>query len=232
MLTEFIGLEAINNNLEKFNFDAIGVYDKKLEKFKKVLSEDETEEDLILAFNEWADRMLTSNPANFKTYSIQLYELPEGAKKLKGTISFTFALQAAPANNTGKTDKPTNYITPKELELALENQRLEFENSRLLQQIEELETDNEEAEDEKSISGVMNEAIMNKLPQLIDIVISGFSKPKPQVAGISGATDVNAIIEEFKTINPEIEQDLQRLLNLAKNNPSLFKMLITQLRSM
>ena len=70
MAAEFIGLENITQNLEKFEFDAIGVYDKKLEKFKRIIAEGETESDLILAFTEWCERMLFSNPTNFKTNTI------------------------------------------------------------------------------------------------------------------------------------------------------------------
>ena len=48
-LAEFIGLDAINENLENLNFDAIGVYQGKLEKFKKIATEDSEEADLIQA---------------------------------------------------------------------------------------------------------------------------------------------------------------------------------------
>ena len=40
---EFIGLDAINENLKDFQFDAIGVYQGKLEKFKRTSNEDENE---------------------------------------------------------------------------------------------------------------------------------------------------------------------------------------------
>jgi hypothetical protein len=45
-------------------------------------------------------------------------------------------------------------------------------------------------------------------------------------------SNIDEILFEFKKINPSIESDLQKLLELAKNKPDLFKMLITQLRSM
>lgn len=235
MAAEFIGVEAINTNLEKLSFDALGVYDKKLEKFKRIISEGENEEDLILAFNDWCERMLASNPMNFKTYSIQLYEMPEGAKKLKGTISFTFALQQPISNKT--TEKQTvvggDYITKRELELALENQRLQFENELLEKRLLDEDLEEEEEEEETpSITGVMEQALIGKLPQIIDLALLSFAPKSQQVHAMAGVENITAIIEEFKTINPDIEQDLQRLLNLAKNNPQLFNMLINQLRSM
>lgn len=238
MAAEFIGIDAINLNLEKFNFDALGVYDKKLEKFKRIISEGESEDDLILAFNDWCERMLASNPMNFKTYSLQLYEMPEGAKKLKGTISFTFALKEPITQQ--KTDKSMqvtgDYITKKELELALANQRLEFENSLLqkkLQDIELLEDEDEDEDEEQpTVVGAMQEALIGKLPQLIDLAMLSFASNGKNAPAMAGVEDITETINEFKQINPEIENDLKKLLNLAKNNPTLFNMLITQLRSM
>lgn len=236
MAAEFIGLESIRQNLEKFDFDAIGVYDKKLEKFKKVASEGETEEDLILSFEEWADRMLQSNPVNFKTYSIQLYDMPEGAKKLRGTISFTFALMNPIA--TAKETKITgDFITKREMELALENQRLKFQIEQIQNRLNQMDLDDDDDEDddedENDTMGSVKHAVMGKLPQLIDVVLNNLLQPKTnQPMAMAGVNDINEIITEFKSINPDIEADLQKLLNLAKTNPQLFNMLINQLRAM
>lgn len=238
MAAEFIGVDAINQNLEKFEFDAIGVYDKKLEKFKRIKTDSETESDLIDALNDWFERMIASNPMNFKTYSIQLYEMPEGAKKLRGTISFTFALTQP--NTTFKSDKQQtmingDFITKKELELALQNQRLEFEKQLLQSQLNELESDidDDDDDDEQTIGDVMQNELIGKLPQLIDLAIASMMPKQLQPGAIAGIGEsVENILAEFKTINPDIESDLAKLLNLAKNNPQLFNMLINQLRSM
>lgn len=234
MAAEFIGLESIRQNLERFNFDAIGVYDKKLEKFKKVANEGETEEDLILSFEEWADRMLQSNPVNFKTYSIQLYDMPEGAKKLRGTISFTFALMN-PIASTKETKITGDYITKREMELALENQSLRFQIEQIQNRLNQmdLEDDEDDEDYENDTMGSVKDAVMGKLPQLIDVVLNNLLQPKTnQPMAMAGVNDINEIITEFKTINPDIEADLQKLLNLAKTNPQLFNMLINQLRAM
>jgi hypothetical protein len=45
-------------------------------------------------------------------------------------------------------------------------------------------------------------------------------------------SNIDQIISEFRLINPDIESDLLKLLNLAKTKPALFNMLITQLRTM
>lgn len=239
-LAEFIGVEAINENLENLNFDAIGVYQGKLEKFKKIATDDCEEADLILAFNQWADRMLQSNPINSQLYAIQLYEFPkEGGKNLRGTTSFTFMLcDRIKQNISGATPATNNhnFISQKELNLALENQRLAFENSLLQKQLEEDEEDYEEEEPEQiGAIGQIQNAVMAKLPQLIDMLIAGFltqsNKPQSNM-NLGIGSNIDELILEFKTINPNIENDLAKLLKVAKEKPTLFKMLIENLRAM
>lgn len=237
-LAEFIGVEAINENLENLNFDAIGVYQGKLEKFKKIATDDCEEADLILAFNQWADRMLQSNPINSQLYAIQLYEFPkEGGKNLRGTTSFTFMLSDRVKQNISGATSGTNnqnYISQKELNLALENQRLAFENTLLQKQIEE-EEDFEEEEEQIGAIGQIQNAVMAKLPQLIDMLISGFltqSNKTQSNMNLGIGSNIDELITEFKTINPNIENDLAKLLKVAKEKPTLFKMLIENLRAM
>ena len=233
-LAEFIGLDAINENLESLSFDAIGVYQGKLEKFKRISSEDEDEADLTLAFNRWAERMLQSNPINSQLYSIQLYEAPkEGGKNIRGTTSFTFMLsdKVKEAISSLPAQYNTNFISQKELNLALENQRLAFENTLLQKQIEEDAEFQEEEQEQVGMIGQVQNAVMAKLPELIDIFINGIlNQKKTTPIGIGGTID--DLIAEFKTINPEIESDLFKLLKLAKEKPALFKILIQQLRNM
>jgi hypothetical protein len=239
-LAEFIGVDAINENLENLSFDAIGVYQGKLEKFKKIATDDCEETDLILAFNQWADRMLQSNPINSQLYAIQLYEFPkEGGKNLRGTTSFTFMLcDRVKQNISGATPATNNhnFISQKELNLALENQRLAFENSLLQKQLEEDEEDFEEEEPEQiGAIGQIQNAVMAKLPQLIDMLIAGFltqsNKPQSNM-NLGIGSNIDELITEFKTINPNIENDLAKLLKVAKEKPTLFKMLIENLRAM
>jgi hypothetical protein len=236
-LAEFIGLEAINENLENLNFDAIGVYQGKLEKFKTIATDDVDEADLIQSFNQWAERMLKSNPLNSELYSIQLYEAPkDGFKNLKGTTSFTFMLTDRQKQNTNvPAPRNENYISQKELNLALENQRLAFENTLLQKQLEDeaFDDDEEEAEPVGALGQIQN-SIIAKLPDLIDMLISGFLTQKTQSTNMNLGigSNIDELIIEFKKINPNIENDLAKLLKVAKEKPSLFKMLIENLRSM
>lgn len=230
---EFIGIDAINDNLKDFQFDAIGVYQGKLEKFKRTSNEDETEEDLLKYFNQWAERMIASNPTNSQVYSIQLYDLPEGGKKLIGTSSFTFQLTDKPTRQiSGDDNKHGGGISKRELELALENQRLEFEKHLLEKELAEEDDFDDDDENNVGMIGAIQSTVMQKLPALIDVLIMQM-QPKnttPMSSGIG--SNIDEIITEFRMINPSIESDLSKLLSLAKTKPDLFKMLITQLRSM
>jgi hypothetical protein len=179
--------------------------------------------------------MTASNPSNFKTYSIQLYDMPEGGKKLRGTISFTFAFFAPQIKGTEKNTNymPEGYITKKELDLALENQRLQFQNEILQRELAELdEEEDEEGDEVGSLTDVMKDTIMGKLPQIIDMALLSLAPKNVMAPAMAGTNDINEIIEQFKTINPEIENDLKLLLNLAQTKPALFNMLIQQLRTM
>ena len=238
-LGEFIGLDAINENLENLNFDAIGVFQGKLEKFKKIAADGEDEADLIASFNKWADRMLLSNPINSELYSIQLYEAPkEGGKNIKGTTSFTFMLseKVKQNNSVGNNQTNNNYISQKELNLALENQRLAFENTLLQKQLEEdlLEDDEDDQPKEIGAIGHIQNAVMAKLPDLIDMLISGFltQKTQSQKMNIGIGSNIDEVLTEFKTINPNIEADLYKLLQIAKEKPDTFNFLIIKLRAM
>ena len=231
MKAEFIGIDAINENLKDFQFDAIGVYQGKLEKFKRSANDDESEEDLIKYFNQWCERMMASNPNNFQIYSVQLYDLPEGGKKSMGTSSFTFQLTEKPEKQFSGEDKNNGSVTRRELELALENQRLEFEKHLLEKELSENDFDDDEPEN-IGMMGAIQETVMGKLPALIGLLIMTMAPKQNNTIPSGIGSNIDEILFEFKKINPSIESDLQKLLELAKNKPDLFKMLITQLRSM
>jgi hypothetical protein len=82
--------------------------------------------------------------------------------------------------------------------------------------------------------GQIQNSIIAKLPDLIDMLISGFLTNKTQSnnMNLGIGSNIDEIITEFKSINPNIENDLAKLLKVAKEKPSLFKMLIENLRAM
>jgi hypothetical protein len=165
--------------------------------------------------------------------------MPEGGRKLQGTSSFTFKLTDKLSSPVIENKISGESISKSEhnriLELERDKIRLEFENDRLERELmtktEELEGDEEEESD--NMIGAVQHAVINKLPQLIDIMIMQFLKPtQAQQPVPSIGSNVDEIISEFRKINPDIESDLAKLLQIAQTKPDLFKILINQLRAM
>jgi len=238
MPAEFVGLQNIIKNLERYEFEGIAVFRGKEEPFRRYAQEGDSTENLINAFEAWANDMLDSNSNNYQIYKVQLYEFPEGAKKRLGTVSFSFQLMATPNTNHFKPKENNNMITGDVVHkdtmlLAIENERLKNTLERLEDRLNSLENEDEdEYEAPIGMLGAVEQALQDKLPQLIDLAI-GFLTPKTNMnMPVSLGSNIDEIISEFRLINPNIESDLFKLLQLAKTNKPLFDMLINQLRAM
>jgi hypothetical protein len=110
-------------------------------------------------------------------------------------------------------------------------ERLKYLNERLSDELMQIEQEEEEeigaTEDPMA---AMQSMLMGKLPQILDYILKPNASPK--IAGIEDDSNTGDVIAELQQYDPELESDLKKLLNLAKNNPSLFKMLLNSLRSM
>lgn len=247
---EFIGVDDIVENLRESQFDGLGVFQggsksNSTEKWKRIAMDGENEEDLIEAFIKWSDRLMKSNPLNCQVYAMQLYVVPEGKTRAEGTTSFTFKFndKSMMGSSSSNEEKPNNsgHISKRELELALENQRLEFEKHLLEKKLEddELEDDEDAVGEEIGMIGALQNAVVDRLPQLIDLVIARLSTPvitnqsnNNNQMNLGIGANIDQIISELRKVDADIESDLMKLLQLAKNNPKFFQMLIQQLRSL
>lgn len=246
MPAEFVGLNSIVDHLHKLDFDGLSVFKGTRGNqdipFVRHAQEGEDKEDLIIEFTKFCESLLNSNQNNFVIYRLQLYNYPDGAKKRRGTNSFSFQLVKTPANNPFQKkseDMGSDYVHKDTLLLAIENANLKNKNENLLDRLGELEErfaeieeNTNEAEQPVGMLGAIEAAVQDKLPQLIDVILGMLSQPKNSAINLGIGSNIDDVISEFKTINPDIESDLHKLLQLAKNKPDLFKMLITQLRSM
>ena len=240
MPAEFVGLNNITRNLNRYEFDGIAVFRGKEEPFRRYAEEGDSTDNLIDAFEAWASDMLESNPNNYQIYKVQLYEYPEGAKKRRGTVSFSFQLQATPATNpfSKKDTVVSGDVVHKDtMLLAIENERLKNTLERMEERLNDLENndDDEDLDEPQNVSmlGAVEDALKDRLPQLIDLAIGMLTnKAMSNNIPVALGSNIDEIISEFRTINPNIESDLFKLLQLAKTKPELFNMLITQLRSM
>lgn len=243
MPAEFVGIKNILKNLSRFDFDGLAVFRGKEEPFRRYAEEGEDRNVLIDAFTEWSEDMLESNPNNFAIYKIQLYEYPNGAKKRRGTNAFSFQLTEQPATNpfTKKENNAMNgdYVHKDTMLLAIENANLKNKNEALESRLNDLEErfnsieDEDDNEDGEPVGmvGALEQAVQDKMPILIDVLL-GMLAPKTSAISSGIGSNIDEIISDFKTINPDIESDLYKLLQIAKTKPQLFNMLIQQLRAM
>jgi len=237
MPAEFVGLKNIVKNLNRFDFDGLAVYKGKDAIFIRHCDNDEDKSALIEAFEDWAEDMLNGNPNNSNIYNIQLYEYPNGASKRRGSVRFSFQLTEQLASNYKKKEANDmlngEYVHKDTMLLAIENANLKNQLEALNDRLNALETceEEEDEEEDESFVGALQESLKDKMPQLIDFVLGALT-PKTQIQTTGIGSNIDEIISEFREINPNIESDLHKLLQLAKTKPDLFKMLITQLRSM
>lgn len=241
-MDKFIGIENVVKQLGRYNHNGLAVFTARGndEVFRRYQLEGEAMEDVNQAFIEFLEDLEDQNPGSFVNYKIQLYEYPEGASRRKGCGVISFQLNETPNKDHFKPTKDKiagDYVHKDTMLLAIENAQLKNQNELLQSRIEAIEAkmlgmDEEEEieEEEEGIIGTLNEALKDKMPALIDMVIGMLAKPN--TTAISGVNNIDEIINEFRTINPNIENDLAKLLQLAKTKPDLFKILIQQLRSM
>jgi hypothetical protein len=110
---------------------------------------------------------------------------------------------------------------------------------RLEEKLDEMISDDDDEDDEpvgstepETIGQALNRALLGKIDTVVDVVLARLAMPSaPQQAyPINGVeTDV---LNEFRALHPEIDEDLKRLFILAQTQPEFFKMLIVNLRGM
>jgi len=246
MSAEKIGLDAINKWFNLFTFQKIVLKRNSNIIYLKIIKGDETTEDLIQDFNDFV--LDEIKPDNFKIYNLELfgtYSQKENAKLsnvAKIPVQFFASTIANPF--TKKEDKietkKSDIDTQSYIALAVENAQLKSQLDRMEEKMDELlseefEEQNEEIGQPLTIGQALNQTFISKLDTIVDVVLASVmnrTNSTPQTAINGTDTDIMLIIEEFRTINPDIENDLLKLLNLAKTKPEMFKMLIQTLRNM
>jgi hypothetical protein len=245
MSAEKIGLDAINKWFNLFTFQKIVLKKQSNIIYLKQIKGDETQSDLIDDFNDFvADEI---KPDNFKIYNLEIfgtYSQKENAKLsnvAKIPVQFFVSNIANPfvKREEKNENKKSDIDTQSYIALAVENAELKSQLNRMEEKMDELLSEEYEENDDQigepmTIGQALNHTFISKLDTIVDVVLANFMSRSPaQQTAINGTdSDIYSIIEEFKLINPDIESDLAKLLNLAKTKPEMFKMLIQTLRNM
>lgn len=245
MAAEIVGIDKIKKYMSKFDFQKI-----KLSKGSETLyihrcKEGETQEDLVNDFIEWHEDFI--EPNNFRDYKLELFGTynSEPNAKLAPVVKVVVAFnhRDAAATTGGIYSKPaasSPIDVDKYVAVATENATLKAQLERMEEKMDELLNESDDDDDEvgalppPTFTEAINGALIGKIDTIVDVVLgmlANRNKPTSNFQAINGI-ESSSILDEFKTIHPEIEDDLARLLQLAKTQPDFFKMLIGQLRKM
>jgi len=245
MAAEIIGIDKILSYLNRYEFQKIKLSRGTEPIYLKRAADNETKETLIADFENWIEEFIT--PDNFKEYKLELFGTysKEPSAKLSPVvkIAVAFNTKAAAAGETFGAISHAKNASPidvdKYVTVAVENATLKAQLEQLEQKLDDLLDESDEAEEvgatePQTIGQALNGVLMSKLDTIVDVVLAGLATKFTGVnttPAINGVDDSD-VLEEFKLIHPEIEQDLARLLSIAKNKPDFFKMLIMQLRNL
>lgn len=243
MSAEIIGLNKILKHLQRYEFQKIRLSRGSEPVYLKRASESDTKETLLEDFSDWVNEFI--EPDNFKEYKLELFgtNVPNKTNlELFSKVTVAFNNRANVIGTTSiapvRQNEPSMDVD-KYVSMAVELATVKAQNERLEEKIDELLEDYDNREDigsnePKNIGEAVQSAIIGKADKIIDALLiyfasSGNKQAQAPAMAINGVE--SDVLEEFKAIHPDIEEDLSRLLVLAKTKPDFFRMLITQLRS-
>jgi hypothetical protein len=247
MTADIIGLKNINEWLNQYTFRKLVLKRNSDITYHNILQSDETQEDLIEDFNNRMNELI--QPNNFKVYTIEVFGT--NSEKKGATLNKIANTKIQFYENTignpyikreeKHENKKSDINTQDYIALAVRNAQLESQLERLEEKLDQIISEEyDDDEDDQigqpmTIGQALNQTFISKLDTIVDVVLASVMNRNnnlPQTAINGTDTDIMLIIEEFRTINPDIENDLAKLLNLAKTKPDMFKMLISTLRNM
>lgn len=248
MAAEIIGIDRIDKYSQKYEYKKIKLMNGNNIVYQRRLRDGESQDDLFADFREFVDENILPN--NFRDYKFELMgsRNPEPDAKLNTIVKTIVAFNERPslASNLGNSQNTGSNSISLQSHIALveENAKLRSEIVLLENQIDELLAASEEEEEKEEIGSTpetigqaVNQSLMGKIPQLIDIGLAMLAnmamKGQPaQTTALNGIPETDALLEEFRKINPSIDEDLKKLYVLAQTQPDFFNMMLNQLRTM
>lgn len=187
--------------------------------------------------------------ASTAPFKIVYYTQLNNAGKLtqdntKGSATFRVCSPGVAPNNPnyGELSMVGSYQRKRENEMIeLLQQKIDEQNEKIALLIEAQEAEKEEPETVSGVQGVigalmanpvLQEAIIGRLLNLVDKILPapGGQSNTAAIAGVTDESDVQSAIRTLFDAGMTIA-DLQKLADLSKSNPALFKMLLGQLRN-
>lgn len=241
-MADIIGIDSLRKNLTKYSFYKIKVQKGSETLHYEYIKDDQTQQsDLIDRVEDFFSDLLEVQPNNSRDYTIALYGNDENdytKKANKPFVQFKFQLTQKDYNIGSTIKQPVNNLPSDYIDLVRENEKLKSHLARQQDLIDDLNADDDDDDDvvqqsdQEQLIGAIKEAVMPRLPQIIDYLL-GNNINKPVINGIDDPSmNFNEVITELKRYDDQLLSDLNILLNLAKTNTPMFNMLIGQLRKM
>jgi hypothetical protein len=243
MSAEIIGIDKIVKYINKYDFQKIKLSKGSEVVYVKRSKENENQQTLVDDFTDFCDEFIAPN--NYRDYKLELFgsynENPNA--KLSPVIKATVAFHEKAAVTGEQVHRGHNYApapidVDKYVMVATENATLKAQLERLEEKLDEMLADDDDddpvgsMDEPETIGQALNRALISKLDTVVDVVLARLAMPSvPQQAFPINGVESDTL-NEFRTIHPEIDNDLKRLLVLAQTQPDFFKMLIVQLRNM
>jgi hypothetical protein len=249
MEADIIGLNKILDCIKGSSFTKLAVYrypqnSGNIPVFEKLNAKSNHE--LVKDFNEWG-----KNIDNSVIYEINLFDNvlvsfdENGQEKLKrdnaknGKAKFYIQFKKD-SNNNNYSNNSNNTDMATIVGLVSENLRKSQEDNLILKELAELKNkitimeEDEDEEEETGLAGLKPENIGQFISALQ--MLSG-NKSQPTTTVINGVMEekkenIKKAIGILYKHDPDLDQDLLKLSNLAENNNATFKMLLTTLRNM
>jgi len=176
-------------------------------------------------------------PDHKKVYSIVWYEgsvKPDGKGKIsdipEGSVKFiTSNPEQIQTYIDGYQQRQQQYIGNRDNEILSRISALESSKKN--------DNEDDDYENEKPANAlvglVQNPDVVNFLVGTVQTIIDRILPPKKTIAGIAGIEDnskLNQALEILRKHDPNLEDDLMILAEMAENSPLQFKMLLNMLR--
>lgn len=215
---QFIGVEETIKAFQNRDVEAWSIWQSNQFMFKG-LGLDELKSTL---------NMLYSNGSQ-AIYSLRVYEDVKDVKKIKSTTSddgsFNFRLNRLDyeGGNPGSRESTNNLILSKLTALEAKFEALESEDE---------EKDNN---DDFGMIGriISHPSIAPAVPAIIQGIVQSFTKnipPSRQIAGVTNDAELEKVVLELKKHDPDLTLHLNKLLQIAQTNNTLFNQLLTYLQ--
>lgn len=203
---------------------------------KKIIHKNTTVDDLEEAADGLQEFLEMLNPTKSDTYSLNIYEsIPAGGINSKTPEDYGFNFKLRELDGTYEEWMEKNEVQKQQRQSNWNEMfsRISAIEQRLSEK--EIEDDDDDDDDEQptGLSGVLGSLLDRPEVQgaIVNFIGQMFAPKSAKIAG-TGESDasLDETLETLKKYDPQLENDLKLLAEMAVNNTAQFNFLLTMLR--